>query len=439
MLVERLRKEWHARAHVVPINCAPSFTSDGLVMGAGTVLVPAIAARRLQDLEGQEARVLALLSAAYGRVVMPSVLDSIERAAKRWGRGEDCLALIHLALAGLSRPEDRHEAARRLFMVDGLMKAGVTPHAVLQVLDYGLGNGSFVRYDPAQPRVPEGSGVTSGRWTKTTSVLRTLTRGASEFLGDLAMTGLRVAAANPVSLTLGLILIPRTTNSRVEGDVPELPGFHYDWNRDETRLRLTYAGPNGLHDINATLESDGQFRDGDKVVARLLPDGTLAIDPAEVSSDLADKDGPNLCPKPEPDKYGRGEVRGAKDKDYEDQIKLLVNPDNPTPRGYGYKFWDPVDNKWVYIDDCQHRTGIPVEVKSEYEGLRSFQRGDQQVTYDWLDQSRRQLNATEGFPLVWVFALKSDHDFARELFNVTGDGREHIVTITIPRAAGAPR
>jgi hypothetical protein len=37
----------------------------GLVLGAGTVLVPAHGARRLTSLDGQEARVLALLSAAY--------------------------------------------------------------------------------------------------------------------------------------------------------------------------------------------------------------------------------------------------------------------------------------------------------------------------------------------------------------------------------------
>lgn len=134
MLVERLRKDWHAREQVVPLNDGPCFTRDELVMGAGTVLVPAVTQRHLEDIGGQEARILALLSAAYGRMVPSLALGSIERAMKRWEEGEDCLALIYLALAGLCQPEDRREAARRLFMADGLIKAGIAPEAILEAL-----------------------------------------------------------------------------------------------------------------------------------------------------------------------------------------------------------------------------------------------------------------------------------------------------------------
>jgi hypothetical protein len=52
----------------------------GLLLGAGTVVVPAGAPRRLHSLRGQEARVLALLSAAYGKAIAPSVIGNIERA-----------------------------------------------------------------------------------------------------------------------------------------------------------------------------------------------------------------------------------------------------------------------------------------------------------------------------------------------------------------------
>jgi hypothetical protein len=38
----------------------------------------------------------ALLSAAYGTAVAPSVLDNIERAAKSWSQGDDFTAHIHL-------------------------------------------------------------------------------------------------------------------------------------------------------------------------------------------------------------------------------------------------------------------------------------------------------------------------------------------------------
>ena len=232
-------------------------------------------------------------------------------------------------------------------------------------------------------------------------VLAGLSRDAAKFLGKLAIAGLRGAGeANPYSLALGLILIPRNSNLLTEGDVTELPGLYYAWHRDETRLRLIYDGPNGRREIDAELGADGEFRDRDRVVARLLPDGTLVIDPAQVSSDLADRDGPNLCPTPEKDKPGRGDVTGEKDKDYEDQIKRLVNPDNPTPRGYGYNFFNPETGRWVLIDDCQHKTGARVEIKSEYDQLLNYKWGVASLTKGWLNQSLRQVQASQGFPVI---------------------------------------
>ena len=51
-------------------------TPQGLVLGAGTVLLPAEGARKLKSLKGSEQQVLALLSAAYGTAVAPTVLDT---------------------------------------------------------------------------------------------------------------------------------------------------------------------------------------------------------------------------------------------------------------------------------------------------------------------------------------------------------------------------
>ena len=56
---------------VFPFTRPRIWRPEGLVLGAGTVLVPAHGARRLTSLDGQEARVLALLSAAYGKAVAP--------------------------------------------------------------------------------------------------------------------------------------------------------------------------------------------------------------------------------------------------------------------------------------------------------------------------------------------------------------------------------
>jgi len=196
-------------------------------MGAGTVLLRAIAKRRLQTVKGQEARVLALLSAAYGCSIPPTVLGTIERAAKRWREGQDCLAMIHLALAGLNSPEDGPDAARQLFIADGLMKAGIAPETILQALVHDAANDDLARFDSSELRVPGGSGVESGRWTTTISALPTLTSGAMRFLGRLALGTLETAAENPVTLALGLILIPKSTNLLVQGEVPEIPGLRY--------------------------------------------------------------------------------------------------------------------------------------------------------------------------------------------------------------------
>jgi hypothetical protein len=182
---------------------------------------------------------------------------------------------------------------------------------------------------------------------------------------------------------------------------------------------------------------DGLFRDGDRVVARLLPGDTLVIDPAAVSSDFADRDGPNLCPSPETDKYGRGGAGGEKDKDYEDQIKLLVNPDNPTPRGYGYKFYNPQTGQWVYMDDCQHKTGLRVEIKGEYDDLLAFPGGKDSLTEDWLKQSRNQIQANENFPVMWVFAQHELANFARNIFNGAKDGQKRIQIRVVPRMGGS--
>ena len=125
----------HARENPVPISTVMHLASQGPVLGAGTLVLAVDAARRLSSLRGQEARVLALLSAAYNRAVPPSVLGNIERAAKSWREGDDSLAYIHLAHAGLPELQDPRAAARRLCLADGLMKAGGKPRAIFEILD----------------------------------------------------------------------------------------------------------------------------------------------------------------------------------------------------------------------------------------------------------------------------------------------------------------
>lgn len=179
MLHQHLRDAWSVQKRAAPISPALHFSPDGLVLGAGTILLPAVGHRRLAKVEGEQARLLALLSATYGRAIAPSVLGNIERAAKSWRDGDDCLAAIHLAHAAWPQPDDPHETARQLFIADAFIKAGTSPIGILQAL--GL-DGAYVEtvakyYNELEPRVPAGNGIFSGRWTAIAS-----------FLGDLTAT-----------------------------------------------------------------------------------------------------------------------------------------------------------------------------------------------------------------------------------------------------------
>ena len=78
-----------------------TFTEEGLVLGAGTVLAKASSnhsGRPAVAIDNAEERVLALLAVAYGKDVDPSVLDHIRRASEEWSRGEPCLALLLFTL-----------------------------------------------------------------------------------------------------------------------------------------------------------------------------------------------------------------------------------------------------------------------------------------------------------------------------------------------------
>jgi hypothetical protein len=249
VLHESLWRAWSVQKRAVPIIPALYFSPDGLALGAGTILLPAMGPRRLANLQREEARLLALLSATYGKAISPSVLGNIERAAKSWRDGDDTAAVIHLAHAGLPRPDDPDEAARRLFVTDAFIKAGTSPIGILQAL--GL-EASYVGtvaklYNEFEPRVPPGNGILSGRRTKILSLLGDLTASQAEHL----LTPLAVGAG--AVEVFRLIFVPSPNRIRVEGDIAGLPGGHYSWNRDEAQVHINYrtaeanSGPSPLN------------------------------------------------------------------------------------------------------------------------------------------------------------------------------------------------
>jgi len=159
-MLEALRKQWAAREPRARIADSPRFDGADIVLGAGTRIASGVG----PDIDR---RAIALLSTAYGMHVDQSALTHLQLALDRRRAGDHPLALIHLALTGLGKLERPQEDARRLFMADGLMKAGVAPAIILDALELdGSDSGALERaYNPDQPRVPAGSGRESGEWT----------------------------------------------------------------------------------------------------------------------------------------------------------------------------------------------------------------------------------------------------------------------------------
>ena len=224
------------------------------------MLLRAEGPRRLQSLRGQEARVLALLTAAHGKAVAPAVLGNIQRAVKSWRNGDQCLAYIHLAHSGLHAPSELRTAACRLFIAECAMEAGMSPRDVFKVLKIG---GSYVdaiekAYNLDQPRVPAGSGRPSGEWTSDDGASSISQGGAvaapaAAPLGDLFPAAIDSLgefcnrSADPLrrsgGAAFGLLFIPSPNNLNVQGEVPGVPGPSYSRNRDETPLHLSYVDP----------------------------------------------------------------------------------------------------------------------------------------------------------------------------------------------------
>jgi hypothetical protein len=156
--------------------------------------------------------------------------------------------------------------------------------------------------------------------------------------------------------------------------------------------------------------------------------------------DLVKQDEPRLCPKPEEDRPGSDQ--GKRDdknlaRQYEDFVKLLINPppDGPTPRGFVYYLPRPNGNR-VTFDDCERKTGsIMFEIKGENNAkmLNSrYEIIERNSTDKLLKRSASQLEASGGRAIVYVFAEEEAALKAQKLFDRTDEGREKIIILYIP-------
>ena len=161
--IEQLQKQWRDGARARGLHASLHLADEGIVLGATVV-----AGRRADGalaLDGDEMRLLTLLSVAHGRALGVSVLKALGRASDCAKAGNACMSSMHMALA-LPVLDDASEAARKLFIAAGLMAKGIRPRDIWTALAFESEafDAAAKAYNPNQPRVPAGSGQTSGQW-----------------------------------------------------------------------------------------------------------------------------------------------------------------------------------------------------------------------------------------------------------------------------------
>jgi len=348
------------------------------------------------------------------------------------------------------------------------MAHGASPRDVFEALhlDARYIDAIEKTYNPDELRIPAESGRTSGEWTADSGASKDASDTAKEemsgagtsgssllslmpssppapsFLGELtamqvaelgvfALRVLRIATPiGGAAAVFGLLFVPSSNDIHVEGDVPQIPGLRYSWNRDETQLRLTYDAPDGTHRTwTAILEDDVFLDEKGNIVGRVLPRGTIAIDPAAISQGSVQDDDPKLCPAPVKDRR-----TNEKGKAFEIYVKNIINPGNPTPPDMAYELPNPEPGrKPVSYDDCQRETGMLAEIKDHYnwalENPAEFPEAREWIEEDFLEQSGRQIDASEGRAVTWFFSEHEVALFARKLFDEDPEGKRQRIKV----------
>lgn len=150
MRIDDLEAGSAARRRAQGLRRNVEITDAAILLGAGILLAGL-------SLDGAEPRLLALLAAAFGCAASPRILDVMQKATGLWKGGEKFRAQLHLTYARL--PPLTEEQAFALCAADELLKAGMTPRALMKGL--GLDPAALDgldKYNPDKPRVPAGSG-----------------------------------------------------------------------------------------------------------------------------------------------------------------------------------------------------------------------------------------------------------------------------------------
>ena len=458
-----LRKKFDAQIWLHPFHQTMEINDSGLVFGAGTMLARmgrnAIGAPVLA-LDGDEDRLLALLSVAYRQSVPDRLFKYIERASRQWAQGDKCLAHIELAFAALPRLENREDAFC-MFLADALIDSGMSPGRLMKELGYGPPSLRIRKYDEHETRVPPGNGRQSGEWAKgpmpgpapvpvaprAAAAARSLVGAAlsPEALAWLAAVGLEGAG---VTAVFGLIFVPSPNKSVVtEGTLPDLPGVRFSLNHDEGLLR--FVSEDGSKILGAAhLGIDGLYHEIETGVpiARELADGSVTlIDPDLLPGEVRGEEQvkpqeggglnqsgggkgsgpydeePKLCPDEGPDKKGGRRLFDALYQEYVSRV--IVNPQREPPlaRGLAFSLMNPETGLPVTYDDCRESNGNMIEAKGHYAHLMKskFYR-DFILPREFFKQAYRQFQASGGRHIEWWFHEKETAELAERIFKHSG-------------------
>src|SRR5579862_8965809 len=150
--IAELQKRWRDEGRFRGLHANLALEREGVVLGANTLI-----AKRASDggLDCNEARTLTLLAVAHERPIDNTILTKLALASKHAQAGNEALAAMHIALAGLPILYDPEDAARRLFIADGLMRKGVAPRDIWMALEFDPAPlDALTKFNPDEPRVP---------------------------------------------------------------------------------------------------------------------------------------------------------------------------------------------------------------------------------------------------------------------------------------------
>ena len=438
------------------------FSEAGLSLGGRLILAQPYGGFDFRDGKLKEDdRLNALLSIAFRKRLSPYQMHHVAEAAGDSNRGDQALANIRLALAGLASIPEPVELPLRVSLAEQLLAGGMSGDALVKAL--GLQRSDLARrYNPNQPRVPAGNGVTSGRFSDGSGSAQASAPSASissdvvlPLAGELGLLapelGLAVSAALSTlaatvgaSAVLGMIFVPIPRSVSSTGPLPGETGAHYDYNHDEGVLRLidtTGVRPVAL--VTGQKDRKGIFRDVDTGLAFAREiDGVLVFDVAAMA-DAAEKDdgdaraqqdaetqsdgtksSAKLCPDPGIDAPHGASIRS---KAYQALVSAINNPQRPLPEGLAVNLRNPMTGRLVYFDDCRESDGTMIEAKGPGFGRMLGSQYLQKVIRErWLDQGRRQSSAAVGRKIDWFIADGEAATVARELF-----GQESLLNITV--------